>query len=411
MSLEKDINSLTKACEAYLREDGYSEGRILDYRRLWAEGIVSYLEARSISIYNPDIGEQFISTISVTWSASYIRALRRSVRVLSDFLSRGIVRKRIVHHVSHELPGEIGAVAKSFLASFVELRRSKLTLGEHQRVLSYFIKHLALKSVFRVPEINEEHVLAFLSSTQNCKDKFLNTMRLFCRYLYTRKLVERNIEYVIGRDNLPKREKLPSVYDPEEIKQIENAVEKASPVGRRDYAMLLLASRLGLRSSDIAGLQFANLDWDNNIIRLTQYKTKREVELPLLADVGDAIINYLKYGRPVSHSQHVFLSACAPYRPINRLIINGAISRIIKSSKVDIQNRKFGPHAMRHTLASQLLSNGISLPVISETLGHTNTQATMNYLRIDINNLQRCALAVPMVSQGFYDQKGGVFYE
>jgi integrase len=175
--------------------------------------------------------------------------------------------------------------------------------------------------------------------------------------------------------------------------------------------MLLLASRLGFRSSDIAGLQFANLDWDNNTIRLTQYKTKREVELPLLADVGDAIINYLKYGRPVSHSQNVFLSACAPYRPINRLIINGAISRIIKSSKVDIQNRKFGPHAMRHTLASQLLSNGISLPVISETLGHTNTQTTMNYLRIDINNLQRCALAVPMVSRGFYDQKGGVFYE
>ena len=359
MSLEKDINSLTKACEAYLRDDGYSEGRILDYRRLWADGIVSYMEECSINIYSPDIGDQFISTIAVTWSAPYIRALRRSVRVLSDFLSHGSVRKRIVHHVNHELPGEIGTTAKSFIASFADLRRSKLTLSEHQRVLSYFIKHLALKSVFRVPEINEEHVLAFLSSTQNCKDKFLNTMRLFCRYLYTRNLVsKRNIEYVIGRNNLPQREKLPSVYDPDEIRQIEEAVEKASPVGKRDYAMLLLASRLGFRVSDIAGLQFSNLDWDNNIIRLTQYKTKREVELPLLADVGDAIINYLKYGRPVSHSQHVFLSACAPYRPTNRMIISGAISRIIKSSKVDIQNRKFGPHAMRHTLASQLLSNG-----------------------------------------------------
>ena len=100
-------------------------------------------------------------------------------------------------------------------------------------------------------------------------------MRLFCRYLYTRKLVERNIEYVIGRNNLPKREKLPSVYDPNEIRQIEDAVDQASPVGKRDYAILLLASRLGFRSSDIAGLQFANLDWDNNIIRLTQYKTNQ----------------------------------------------------------------------------------------------------------------------------------------
>jgi integrase len=411
MTLEKDINTLTKECEAYLRKEGYSDARIRDYRRLWGDGIINYVEECSKSIYNTDIGEQFIRSIAFTWSASHIRALRRSVRVLSDFLLYGSIRKRIVQQVMHELPGEIGAIAKLFIACFGELRRSQLTLSEHQRVLSYFIKNLSLKSVFRVSEINEEHVLAFLSSAQNCKDKFLNTMRLFCRYLHSHQLVERNIEYVIGRNNLPKREKLPSVYDAKEIKQIEDAVDEASPVGKRDYAILLLASRLGFRSSDIAGLQFTNLDWDNNIIRLTQYKTKREVELPLLAEVGDAIINYLKYGRPVSRSQHVFLSACAPYRPINRLIINGAISRIIKSSKVDIQNRKFGPHSMRHTLASQLLSNGTSLPVISEALGHTNTQTTMNYIRIDIQNLQRCALVIPMVSQAFYNQKGGIFYE
>lgn len=316
-----------------------------------------------------------------------------------------------MHHAGHELPGEIGTAAKAFIASMADMRRSKLTLSEHQRMLSYFIEHLSLKSVFRVAEINEEHVLAFLASSQNCKDKFLNTMRLFCRYLYQQNLLARDIEYVIGRNNLPVREKLPSVYDAGEVKQIEGAVDRSGPEGRRDYAMLLLASRLGLRSSDIAGLGFANLDWDNNTVRLEQYKTKREVELPLLADVGDAIIDYLKYGRPRSHSQNVFLSACAPYRPVNRMIINGAISRIIKSSKVDIQGRRFGPHAMRHTLASRLLGNGVPLPVISETLGHTSTQTTMNYLRIDINSLRCCALDVPMVPQGFYDQEGGVFYE
>jgi integrase len=236
-------------------------------------------------------------------------------------------------------------------------------------------------------------------------------MRLFCRYLYAYKLVDSDIEYVIGRISIPKREKLPSVYTPTEIKQIEEAIDCSCPVGKRDYAMLLLSTRLGLRSSDIAGLQFTHLDWDTNVIRLTQYKTKREIELPLLTDVGDAIITYLQYARPVSHSPNIFLSACAPYRPVNHLIINGAISRIIKASKVDIGNRKFGPHAMRHTLATQLLGNGVPLPVISETLGHTATQTTMKYLRVDLNNIQRCALEVPIVSQDFYRQKGGMFYE
>lgn len=370
------------------------------------------MENHSITNFSVDVGERFIKDAAIKkWSGSYSRAIRRCVLVLSDYLSYGIVRSRIVPYVTYELTGEIGDVAKGFIESLAAMRRCKVTRSEHQRVLSYFIKHLNLKSRFKVSEICEEDVLSFLASSQNCKDKFLNTIRLFCRFLYEQKFIDRNIEYVIGRNNYPKREKLPSVYDAEEVKSIEDAVDQTSSVGKRDYAMLLLASRLGLRSSDIAGLRFANLDWDKNIIRLSQYKTRREIELPLLTDVGEAIINYVKYGRPKSHFQNVFLSACAPYRPVNRLIINGAISRIIKSSKVIIQNRKFGPHSMRHTLASQLLRNGIALPVISETLGHANTQTTMNYLRIDIKSLIRCALNVPIVHQGFYDQKGGVFYE
>ena len=118
----------------------------------------------------------------------------------------------------------------------------------------------------------------------------------------------------------------------------------------------------------------------------------------------------MKYGRPISDLRQVFLTASTPYRPVTRLIINAAVSKTIKASGVDIKGRKFGPHAMRHTLASQLLNNGTSLPVISETLGHSDTQTTMNYLRIDINNLMQCSLEIPLVSTDFYEQKGGVFY-
>ena len=107
----------------------------------------------------------------------------------------------------------------------------------------------------------------------------------------------------------------------------------------------------------------------------------------------------------------MFLSVVAPYRALNHISMNGIISRIITSSGIKINNRKFGPHAMRHTLASQLLSNGISLPIISETLGHEKTQTTMNYLRIDLKSLVKCTLDVPPVKQEFYDQQGGIFYE
>jgi site-specific recombinase XerD len=96
---------------------------------------------------------------------------------------------------------------------------------------------------------------------------------------------------------------------------------------------------------------------------------------------------------------------------MNHIGLTGVIARIMQGSKVDISQRKFGPHSMRHSLASQLLNNGVSLPVISETLGHAKTQTTMEYLRIDMKNLAKCTLEVPIVNQEFYEQKGGAFYE
>lgn len=409
MKAEQKIKSLIGECVAYLREEGYSNARITDYQRLWHNGIEEYMNQSSLVNYNAAIGEDFLGSIPVM-SDSYMRTIRRSVHVLTDFLSYGKVRKRIIQYVYHELPGEMGKVAFEFIGSQAKLRRSKPTLNEHQRILSYFINHLTLRSVNDVSDISEDDVLMFISSAQNCKDKYLNTVRLFCRFLYERKYIDRNVGYIIGRNNYPIREKIPSVYNAEEIKRIEITVEQSSAVGKRDYAMLLLTTRLGLRSSDIAGLTFGNLDWQRNLICLVQRKTKKIVELPLLTDVGEAIINYLKYSRPLSELQQVFLTATAPYGSVNRLVINGAISRIIKASGVNINGRKFGPHSMRHTLASQLLSNGTSLPVISEALGHSDTQVTMNYLRIDVNSLMRCALDVPLSSINFYEQKGGVFY-
>lgn len=410
MKEEQEINSIIRECVAYFREEGYSEPRIAVFKRLWRNGIEKYMEKNSLINYNATIGEEFLGSIPVM-SDSYMKAIRRNLNVLTDFLSYGKIRKKIVQYVYHELPGEIGKVAYEFIESQAKLRRNKPTLKNHQRILSYFISHLALKSVTHISEIRDEDVLSFLASSQNCKDYFLNTIRMFCRFLYKQKYIDKNLEYVIGRNNYPKREKLPSVYDAYEIKQIEEAVAQSSAVGKRDYAMLLLATRLGLRASDIAGLMFENLDWDRNIIRLTQSKTKKVIELPLLADVGKAVINYLKYGRPVSGLQQVFLTFSSPYRSVDRLIINRVVSKTIIASGVDITGRKYGPHAMRHSLASQLLRNGTSLPVISETLGHSDTQVTMNYLRIDINNLMRCSLEVPLVSTSFYEQKGGIFYE
>ena len=103
-----------------------------------------------------------------------------------------------------------------------------------------------------------------------------------------------------------KEERIPSFYNKDEVATIENSIDRSGSVGKRNYAILLLATRLGLRASDIAALSFNNIDWDKNLITLIMQKTGKIIELPLLPEVGNAIIAYLKYGRPKSILPQVF---------------------------------------------------------------------------------------------------------
>lgn len=152
-----------------------------------------------------------------------------------------------------------------------------------------------MKGVYRVEDIREDDVLIFISSTQNLTVQRMYVIRLFCRHLYQKGHTKHDLEYIIGRSPSRSTEKLPSVYSAEEVKVIEKHIDRGRNGGKRNYAMFLLASRLGLRVSDIVNLKFENIDWDSNTINLEQIKTKKCIELPLLADIGEAIIDYLQY--------------------------------------------------------------------------------------------------------------------
>lgn len=405
----KEIHVLIRECTEHLHHLGYSDACITLHQKKWNEYLLPYLMEKGITNYSSDIGEEYLDSVLPALTPFPKRVLVRSVRVLSVYLETATIPKRIVHLVEYTLLGEVGEAASAFLKELINRRRSELTIIKHRRTLSYFTLFLETKSKGKIVEIEDSDILFFISASSNLKDRY-GTMRQFCRFLYVHKYTSIDLEYIIAHNRFPKREKLPSIYNADEIKKIEESVDRSGPVGKRDYAMLLLASRLGLRASDICKLKFSNIDWDHNRIIFTQYKTGKPVELPLLIEVGESIINYLQYARPVSDLQEVFLSARPPYCSMCRYAVNSAISRVMRESGVDISQRKFGPHAMRHSLASRLLANGVSLPVISESLGHDNTLSTMEYLRVDVSSLSRCSLDVPPVASDFYEQKGGVFY-
>jgi integrase len=204
---------------------------------------------------------------------------------------------------------------------------------------------------------------------------------------------------------------MPSIYTTEEIENLIGSVDISCAVGKRDYAIILLAARLGMRASDIANLKFENIFWERNTIDLTQFKTGKKIELPLLTEVGNAIVDYLKYGRPKLNEPFVFLCARSPFNPIHTCVITQIVQHAFVKTGINTKDRKHGPHALRHSLAGRLLERQTVLPVISEVLGHENTESTRFYLRVDLTSMRQCALDVPEVLPSFYNQKGGIFYE
>jgi integrase len=171
-----------------------------------------------------------------------------------------------------------------------------------------------------------------------------------------------------------------------------------------------LAVRLELRASDIGGLRFDHILWEKNIIGFDQHKTGKHIELPLLTEVGNAIIDYLKHVRPKSKEPHIFLRAKAPFTRLFSAAITSIVHKSLVHAGINIENRRHGAHALRHSLAGILLEQKTILPIISEVLGHGSVESTKYYLRIDTTSLKQCALDVSPVSESFYLQKGGIFY-
>lgn len=408
---EQNIHHLVARCEAFLRENNYTHNRIMTYKSMWRNGIFKFMSERNLTVYSPSIGEEYKQGCHHDGKVlPHDRDLIRSVQVLDDMLKLGAIRKRCVTPTFYRLDGSIGAEMEKLIVHLTNLRRSQVTIGDYRRSLNEFLTHLTAKNVHSVKAIAEEHILTFVSAHPTNKVNIVSVLRVLFRFWQEEGIVEGHFGEFFDTYKVRKRERIPSFYSAEEVSRIEHSVNRNSPVGKRNYAMVLLASRLGLRASDIVGLSFDNINWDGSRIVLTMKKTGKIIELPLLAEVGNAIIDYLRNGRPSTASHRIFISSRAPYVDATKEMVCAAIDDIIVKSGIDVRKRHHGPHSLRHALASAMLYEGTPMPTISEALGHRSTETTLCYLKIDIESLRKCALPVPPVPKAFYEQRGGVFH-
>jgi integrase len=406
----KLFSDLVHECMAVMKNVGFSEKTIETYRSIWYEKVKPFMETNGEEYYSSQVGEIFLSSLPTDVMQTY-NHLRRCITILNTVLETGSIKRYVPQKQSFDMSGEIGSIMLEFLSYKREHRVADRTLYVYERMLGRFLTFLRIKGIETLSTLTEQHLLDFVASVQINKSQRVFVLRGLCYYLVESKLVPQYFGTLIKGFRFPQKEKLPSVYTEEEIALIGNAINKSEFGGKRLYAVFMLASRLALRTSDIINLKFENIDWDKNCITLIQQKTERKIELPLTAEVGNAIVDYLKNEREVGRSNFIFITLKPPFEPVSRDTIYVGIQTAIYKSKIHVGKRHHGIHSMRHSLASKLLKDEQSLPMISSILGHASSQSTMNYLRVDLEGMKKCLLEVPQVPDSFYTQKGGIFYE
>jgi integrase len=264
--------------------------------------------------------------------------------------------------------------------------------------LQRFLYFLEKQGIHSPTDINKTTFAAFLKMLAHVKPRTLSgnlsVVRSFLHYLLTQGLVSDELIDCIPSVRTYWGESIPAIWTAKDLKAILNAVDKTSPLGKRDYAILLLAARLGLRVGDIRTLRLEELDWDHAQIHVSQAKTGVPLELPLLEDVGQALIDYLRHGRPVTSRREVFLRHIAPFEPFaHNNSMHTIISKYRCKARIKLPDKKrCGLHSLRHTLASRLLEADTPVDVIAGVLGHVSPETTRLYLKVDIKALRSVAL-------------------
>jgi integrase/recombinase XerD len=218
-------------------------------------------------------------------------------------------------------------------------------------------------------------------------------LRSFLRFARYRGEIDKDLAACVPAIANWKLSTIPRAIPPDQVKLLLTSIDRKTAVGRRDYAILLILARLGLRAGEIRTLTLEDLDWHEGLITV-RGKAGRYSQLPLPADVGEAIADYLRHGRPIASSRCVFLRARAPAGGFQSQSGIGSMVRHALA-RAGIDALRTGAHQFRHALACQMLKQDASLSEIGELLRHRSPQTTAIYAKVDLASLATLALPWP----------------
>jgi len=381
---------------------GYSRRSRNRYRAIWRHFIDFSRRKELGEAFSDDLAARFLENYRVgdeEPGEGWRRHMVFGVKVLADFAQNGHIERAFTDMEKiHLLP-----CMKNSLREYEQYCKDRLhlrpvTLHRRTRELTIFLDFLHSRKARTLDQIQAVDLSEFLSSRDHLQGKtvarIVSDLRSFLRFLTVRGVVQKDLSIELPTIRVPRDATIPSVWDHELVVRLLGAIDRSSAKGKRDYAILLLACRLGLRAGDICTLKLDNLHWEESTIEITQSKTGMPLSLPLTNEVGEALVDYLKSGRPKAAHREVFLKVNPPFDPyMDSSNLYHIVTYWRRLAGITFRApQKRGTHSLRHSLATRLLEKGTPLTTIAEILGHTSLESTRIYAKANVEALRSVAL-------------------
>jgi integrase len=330
-----------------------------------------------------------------------VQAVRRAAVLMSGALAgRELAVDQSVIPAKDCCPARFRPLRDGYVASCRAGGNAEATVATKDKAASRFLGYLE-EAGTGLASLGVRDVSGFLLRQRGLRGKTIAGMRSaladFLGFLASSGRAPQGLAGRLPPHRHLRHESEPHLWTAEEIRRLLAVIDRQSAVGKRGYAMILLTARLGLRISDLRQLELGDLDWRAKTLTIIQHKTGRPLTLPLLDDVGWAVIDYVRNGRPETACPKVFIKHRHPFDAFGcSSSIACRLPRYATRARIELPpGQACGMHSLRGALAVAMIGNGAPMPVISAVLGHASTDTTQAYyLRFDTERLRCCALDV-----------------
>lgn len=393
------FNELCEAVLNQLGDRGYMDSTLTAYKRFYNR-LRAFINKRGTDVYTEQVGSEFLNTLHI--SDITLTSYKCAIRRLDDFINDRPYR---CHYGSP--PESVPEIYEGILNVYLEQCRNAnnkpYTISTKKKACTRFLNYINQAGCSSLLTLDTVLVSQTLLIYDN-KDHYA-IIRMFLRYLADNGYTQKNFSGIVPR--YKRRIVLPTTYTPEEICRVENSFDTSTATGKRNLAIIRLATRMGLRSGDIAKLKHTEVDFSTGYISIVQEKTGQPLTLQMPQAVSEALLLYLENIKNLANVDFIFHSMSAPYGRITTIIIRHVVNEGFINAGVCTTGKKHGSHSFRSSLASSMVNDGGSYETVRKILGHTDPNVVKHYAKTDIESLRFCAITPPVPSGLFHDYLSG----